>query len=64
MNHPVITSANGNERYKKMLNEAENYRRVRTITASQLKKTTFGKFRTKIISQLPQLVGKSADSPA
>jgi hypothetical protein len=64
MNHPVIAAANGHERYNRMLNEAENYRRIKNITASQPKIRAFGKLRAKFASLVPQVVGKSADSPA
>ena len=64
MNHPIIASANVNERYNRMLNEAENYRRIKVVTANQSKKRVFGKLQTKFESRLPQVAGKSADSPA
>lgn len=64
MNHPFIASANGNERLNRMLKEAENYRRVKEITASNPKKWDFAKLRERFTSQLPAGVGKSADSPA
>jgi hypothetical protein len=64
MNHPIIVSANGNERLNRMIKEAENYRRVKAITASKPKKWNLGKIREQFVSQVPKSVGKSADSPA
>jgi hypothetical protein len=64
MNHPIIASANGNERYNRMLGEAENSRQIRVFNASQPKKRIVGKFRAKFNALLPQVVGKSVDSPA
>jgi hypothetical protein len=64
MNHPIIASANGNERLNRMIREAENYRRVKAITASKPRKWSFGKIKAKLSSRLPQIVGSSAETPA
>lgn len=64
MNHPIIVSANSKERLNRMIKEAENSRRVKAILASQPKKRSLGNLRIKLLQRLPQVVGKSADSPA
>jgi len=35
MNHPYIANLNGQEKYNKMLNDAEAYRRVKRITGER-----------------------------
>lgn len=35
MNHPYIANLNGQEKYNKMLNDAEIYRRVKRITGER-----------------------------
>ena len=64
MNHPIIASANGNEYHKRLIQEAENFRRAKAFTDRQPKLTVFGKLLEQINSLFDQNTGKSADQPA
>ena len=64
MNHPVIASANGNEYHKRLIQEAENFRRAKVFTDRQTQLTVFGKLWEQINSLFDQITGKSADLPA
>jgi hypothetical protein len=54
MNHPYIANLNGQEKYNKMLNDAEAYRRVKRITGE----------RPSFFKTLFSLVGKSGPASA
>jgi hypothetical protein len=64
MNHPIIASANGNERYNRMLKDAEAFRRGKALTNAQTRTYAFAKLRERLTALIPQAFGKSADSPA
>ena len=54
MNNPYIANLNGQEKYNKMLNDAEAYRRVKRITGE----------RPSFFKTLFSLVGKSGKALA
>jgi hypothetical protein len=64
MNHPIIASANGYERYDRMLKDAEAFRRGKAITNAKTKTYAFGKLWERLTALIPQTFGKSADSHA
>lgn len=64
MNHPIIASSNGHERYNRMLKEGDDYRRAKAVSGDRPKVTFFTKLRDFFSAQAPLEVGKSVDSPA
>jgi hypothetical protein len=64
MNHPTIASANGNERYNRLLKKAENFRRVKALAPAKPKPRFFQKLREAIAPPTQHDLGKTTGSPA
>jgi hypothetical protein len=64
MNHPHIANLNGHERYSRMLAEAANSRRIRTLPANQSKTLSLAKLRSYFNTQRHQEGVKTANSPS
>ena len=64
MNHPLIASANGNERYNRMLKDAESFRKSKALTMSMPRIQIFANLRQTLTNLFPQDTGQTADTPA
>ncbi len=63
MNHPVIVSANANQRLDQMIKEAEHHRLVKKIAGQQPARDWFGALRKRFPILKGQRLDKSASSP-
>jgi hypothetical protein len=64
MKHPVIVNANANERLNRMIQDAENHRRIKRLSNEKPWRTLLNNLKERIPALKGQHMDESAGSPA